>query len=455
MRKKKSSSGIIILIILLCVVGALGYLYNSTMFERNAPKVMLNKEINWNLKKPIKVKITDDSGVKFLRATLSDGKNSILLIKKLLSPSKKEVSIDIKFPRTGFVTNKKYFELTIEVTDSSKWNFFSGNQIIKKSIIHVDTRRPELYIINNSYKIIRGGVATVVFKAYDENLKDLFIKTNFGKVFRPTPFYKKGYYISLLAWPSDKKSFKATIVATDKAGNTAKNRIKFYLKAKRYRVSKIKLKDSFLNGKITELAEENSNNAENMSKIEKFKFVNEILRAKNEQIIENITSKAPSSMIKNFKMNPFYPLKNAAAVTSFGDHRFFKYQGNLVSESYHLGLDLASISEANIISSNGGIVVFAKYNGIYGNNIIISHGLGVYSLYGHCSSMLVDDGEKIKAEQVIAKSGMTGLALGDHLHFGILVQGVEVRPEEWMDTNWMKDNIFDIIKSAKKIIDRK
>jgi murein DD-endopeptidase MepM/ murein hydrolase activator NlpD len=455
MRKKKSSSGIIILIILLCVVGALGYLYNSTMFERNAPKVMLNKEINWNLKKPIKVKITDDSGVKFLRATLSDGKNSILLIKKLLSPSKKEVSIDIKFPRTGFVTNKKYFELTIEVTDSSKWNFFSGNQIIKKSIIHVDTRRPELYIINNSYKIIRGGVATVVFKAYDENLKDLFIKTNFGKVFRPTPFYKKGYYISLLAWPSDKKSFKATIVATDKAGNTAKNRIKFYLKAKRYRVSKIKLKDSFLNGKITELAEENSNNAENMSKIEKFKFVNEILRAKNEQIIENITSKAPSSMIKNFKMNPFYPLKNAAAVASFGDHRFFKYQGNLVSESYHLGLDLASISEANIISSNGGTVVFAKYNGIYGNNIIISHGLGVYSLYGHCSSMLVDEGEKIKAEQVIAKSGMTGLALGDHLHFGILVQGVEVRPEEWMDTNWMKDNIFDIIKSAKKIIDRK
>ena len=455
MRKKKSSSGIIILIILLCVVGALGYLYNSAMFERNAPKVMLNKEINWNLKKPIKVKITDDSGVKFLRATLSDGKNSILLIKKLLSPSKKEVSIDIKFPRTGFVTNKKYFELTIEVTDSSKWNFFSGNQIIKKSIIHVDTRRPELYIINNSYKIIRGGVATVVFKAYDENLKDLFIKTNFGKVFRPTPFYKKGYYISLLAWPSDKKSFKATIVATDKAGNTAKNRIKFYLKAKRYRVSKIKLKDSFLNGKITELAEENSNNAENMSKIEKFKFVNEILRAKNEQIIENITSKAPSSMIKNFKMNPFYPLKNAAAVASFGDHRFFKYQGNLVSESYHLGLDLASISEANIISSNGGTVVFAKYNGIYGNNIIISHGLGVYSLYGHCSSMLVDEGEKIKAGQVIAKSGMTGLALGDHLHFGILVQGVEVRPEEWMDTNWMKDNIFDIIKSAKKIIDRK
>jgi len=47
------------------------------------------------------------------------------------------------------------------------------------------------------------------------------------------------------------------------------------------------------------------------------------------------------------------------------------------------------------------------------------------------------------------------LALGDHLHFGILVQGVEVRPEEWMDKGWMRDNIYEVIKSAKKMIDKK
>jgi murein DD-endopeptidase MepM/ murein hydrolase activator NlpD len=154
-------------------------------------------------------------------------------------------------------------------------------------------------------------------------------------------------------------------------------------------------------------------------------------------------------------MKPFYPLKNAAAVASFGDHRYFKYDGNLVSESYHLGLDLASTAGANVVVSNAGEVVYTQYNGIYGKNIIISHGLGVYSLYGHNSSFLVDEGEQVKAGDVIAKTGMTGLALGDHLHFGMLVQGVEVRPEEWMDKNWMKDNIFGVINSAKKIIDRK
>lgn len=455
MRKKSSSAGIIVLVILILVVASLAYLYNSKMFEREAPTIELASKINWNLKKPIPIKISDVSGVKFIRATLSDGKNSIVLVKKVFEISKKEYILDIKFPRTGFVSNKKNFELTIEAIDASKWNFLSGNQAIKKSVIHVDTKRPELMVINNSYKIIRGGVATVVFKAKDTNLKELYIETNFGKRFEPTPFYKDNHYISLLAWPSSEKSFKATIIAKDNAGNIAKSRVRFYLKGKKYRVSNINLKDGFLDGKIADLAEEENPSSTNMDRIERFKFVNEDIRGSNEDKISNITTKVPKNQINSFSMKPFYPLRNAAAVASFGDHRYFKYNGNLVSESYHLGLDLASTAEADVVVSNPGEVVYTKYNGIYGKNIIISHGLGVYSLYGHNSSYLVDEGEQVKAGDIISKTGMTGLALGDHLHFGMIVQGVEVRPEEWMDKNWMKDNIFGVISSAKKIIDRK
>ena len=455
MRRKKSSAGIIVLFILILLTASLAYLYNSKMFEREVPTIELAKKIDWNLKKPIAVKISDESGIKFIRATLNDGKNSIVLAKKLFEVSKKEYILDIKFPRTGFVSNKKNFELTIEAVDSSKWNFLSGNKAVKKSVIHVDTKRPELIVINNSYKIIKGGVATVVFKVKDTNLKELYIQTNFGKRFYPTPFYKDDHYISLLAWPSSEKSFKATIVARDYAGNVAKSRVRFYLKGKKYRVSKLNLKDRFLDGKIADLAEEENPNSTSMDRIERFKFVNEDLRGSNENKIGKITSKVSSERINSFSMKPFYPLKNAAAVASFGDHRYFKYNGNLVSESYHLGLDLASTAQADVVVSNAGEVVYTQYNGIYGKNIIISHGLGVYSLYGHNSSFLVDEGEQVKAGDVIAKTGMTGLALGDHLHFGMLVQGIEVRPEEWMDKNWMKDNIFGVINSAKKIIDRK
>jgi len=83
---------------------------------------------------------------------------------------------------------------------------------------------------------------------------------------------------------------------------------------------------------------------------------------------------------------------------------------------------------------------------------MIDHGLGLYTLYGHCSQLLVKEGDEVSAGQTIAKTGTSGLALGDHLHFGMLVQGIEVRPVEWFDGKWIKTNIDDVFKSADKII---
>jgi murein DD-endopeptidase MepM/ murein hydrolase activator NlpD len=109
---------------------------------------------------------------------------------------------------------------------------------------------------------------------------------------------------------------------------------------------------------------------------------------------------------------------------------------------------------AAIKPQNGGEVVFADFNGLYGNMPMIYHGLGLYTLYGHCSSLHVEKGDKIQPLQTIANTGKSGYAMGDHLHFGVLVQGIEVRPQEWMDKHWIKLNITKIIKTAKKMIDR-
>jgi len=454
-REKRGSSGIIISVILILIIGAFGFLYTSSMFERNAPIIVMKSKIDWNLKTPLKLNLKDDSGIKFVRITLSDGKHSIELLKRLYTKIEKNQTIDIRFPKTGFVSTKKSFELHIEVTDSSKWNFFAGNIAKKVVSIKIDRRRPELFVINNSYKIIKGGVATVVFKAKDKNLKNVYIKTNFGKIFYPTPFYKKDYYASLIAWPVEEKKFRAVIIATDDAGNIAKVPVKLFYVNRRYRVSTIKLKDSFLNGKISDLVTENNPELDNASNIEKFKFVNETLREKNEKLIERYTTPTDKGMINGFYQKRFYPLRNAKRVASFGDHRFYKYDGKQISEAWHLGLDLASVAGAKIKTQNRGVVVFADPNGIYGNNLIIYHGFGLYTLYGHCSNFLVNKGDRVKSNQVIANTGSTGLALGDHLHFGVLVQGVEVRPKEWMDRSWMKTNVFNILKTSKKMIDRK
>lgn len=110
---------------------------------------------------------------------------------------------------------------------------------------------------------------------------------------------------------------------------------------------------------------------------------------------------------------------------------------------------------ADITPQNAGEVVFSDYNGLYGNMPIIHHGLGLYTLYGHCSSTKVNSGDNFTAKSVVANTGKTGYAMGDHVHFGVLVQGIEVRPVEWMDSSWIKINITDVIESAKKTIDQK
>jgi len=94
-------------------------------------------------------------------------------------------------------------------------------------------------------------------------------------------------------------------------------------------------------------------------------------------------------------------------------------------------------------AANSGIVRFAGDLGIYGNTVIIDHGLGLMSLYGHLSTILVKEGQAINKGEIIAKTGSTGLAGGDHLHFGILMHGYEVTPLPWWDAHWIKVNVLE------------
>ena len=260
---------------------------------------------------------------------------------------------------------------------------------------------------------------------------------------------------ALIAWDlRDGDEFEARIVAKDKANNIIKERIPYYYSNKKYRVSHIEVGDAFIDGKIKDLYEANSDNSLN-DKALIFDFVNAKLRQENEKLIHKVTQVVSDELVTDFKLNAFLPLKNGMKVADFGDHRYYKYNGNQISESYHMGLDLASTKMAPIILSNNGKIVFAQDNGIYGLNLIVDHGLGLYTLYGHCTKKNVEIGDIVNAKSTIANTGTSGLALGDHLHFGVVVQGVEVRPEEWMDTKWLNDNIFGIIKKAKEVINKK
>jgi len=451
-RKKKSPIGGVLITVLI-VVGAL-YVYFAETFERNEPRISLENNGYWNLKKPLNITIDDASGIRMYRVTLKTSSDEKSLEYEQFVTPEKSIKIEVKPPRGTYSMKDKSIQVIVEAQDGSKWNLLNGNSTKKIFELTVDKRKPQLSIVSNSYKISRGGAALVIFKVVDENLEDIYIQSNNKKRFKPQAFYKEGYYISLVAWPVMDTSFKATIVAKDSAGNISKSYIPFYLKQKNYKVSRIKLSDKFLKGKIAELAEEFVETEGVTGSLEQFKIINEDVRAKNETLIHEITSKVEDTQIDTFNMNKMYPLKNAQVVATFGDHRKYSYRGSYISESYHLGLDLASNAMADIKPQNSGDVVYSDFNGLYGNMPIIHHGLGLYTLYGHCSSVQVNSEDSVNKKSTIAKTGKSGYAMGDHLHFGVLVQGIEVRPQEWMDKQWIKLNINDVIKSAKEIIKR-
>ena len=453
MRRKRSSKSVLTTIIFISIIAAIVYLAQSPYFEREHPQIQTANQIYWNRKDPLRINIEDNVGIKNYSFKLSDDEKVVQSQSKVVEGAVKDATLEVEYPRLGFNYNKKRFILEITATDTSMWNFFAGNEATKHVEIIVDDSRPSVSVLANSYSINRGGSALVVFRAMDENIEEIYIQTSYGKIFDVQPFYKKGHYIALLAWPVDVESFSAHIVATDIANNETKRRVPYYLTNRKYRVSNINVSDSFINNQITDLARQYPDFDHIDGGVELFKAVNERLRSQNVDVIEQVSTIDTVNAIDDWKIDPFRPLKNGAVQAGYGDHRLYQYNGQKVSESYHLGIDYASIKHASIVASNPGVVKYARFNGLYGNMPVIDHGLGLHSLYGHCSSIAVEENDRVQTGDMIAETGVTGLAFGDHLHFGISIQGVEVRPQEWMDSNWIKLNIHDIINKSKEMID--
>jgi len=450
---KKGGKFLSAFIILILLAGA-GYIYTAPEFERIAPVIEMDKHIFWNRTDPLEIHMSDNVVLKHYEVMLNDGIKNVMISQGDFEPNTKDKTVLVKYPK-GNTFDKKVteFKLVLIAVDGSLWNFFQGNKTVKNVQVTIDYKRPNVNVLSNSYSITQGGSALVVFHASDDNLDTLYIEAA-GHKYKAQPYKKEGYYVSLIAWPFTEKNFSAKIIASDAAKNIRKTDIPFYVKNHKYRVSWIKISDKFIDGKITDLSTSDPEYASIDGRLEKLRAINETMRLKNEEKIHTLGENISGDVLDTWRIQKFYPLKNGARVASFGDERHYYYQqkGNEVSHSYHVGYDLASTKMASIRTSNAGTVVYANENGIYGNMPMIDHGLGLYSLYGHCSQLLVKEGDEVKAGQIIAKTGSTGLALGDHLHFGLLVQGVEVRPVEWFDAGWIRKNINNVFKEADKII---
>jgi murein DD-endopeptidase MepM/ murein hydrolase activator NlpD len=239
-----------------------------------------------------------------------------------------------------------------------------------------------------------------------------------------------------------------SVYARDGAGNEATTPLDHRPFPKPFRRSRIEIDDRFLERVVPAVAA--ANTEMNLSTapgdlVQSFVKINRDMRQQNAETIRALAAKTRPQMLWT---DAFQPLGNASVEAAFADNRTYFYQGNEIDRQVHLGFDLAVTQRIPVLAANNGVVLHAGNLGIYGNCVIVDHGLGVQSLYAHLSSMDVEVGDTVTKGQAIGRSGTTGLAAGDHLHFTMLVNGTAVNPVEWWDTKWMQDRVFRKISEA-------
>jgi murein DD-endopeptidase MepM/ murein hydrolase activator NlpD len=232
-----------------------------------------------------------------------------------------------------------------------------------------------------------------------------------------------------------------TVFARDAVGNEGSGTFDFRVFPKQFRKSTINLDDRFLARVVpailqnsTELAVDDPSNF-----LASYLAINRELRRMNNETISNLAlGTAPEILWRG----PFKQLINTAVEAGFADQRTYVYNGADVDHQVHLGFDLASTSAAPVRAANRGRIVLAGWLGIYGNCVIVDHGMGLQSLYAHLSSISVSEGDTVESEAELGRSGATGLAGGDHLHFTMLLNGHAITPIDWWSSQWVQDRVL-------------
>jgi murein DD-endopeptidase MepM/ murein hydrolase activator NlpD len=426
----------LIYVILLALL-IVGVYFLIPKFEWHKPQIKITPDRDFIGLAPIEIEITEQgSGLKSVSVTLSAGGTEIPLIAEQYDQPVMQKKLTVVSSKlTGIKEGPAVFRASAR--DRSLWNFFRGNETVLQKNVTIDITPPTIELIADDPYINFGGCGLIVYKPSADTMTsgvkigDYFFPGYKGQTQDPNA------YIAFFAHPYNvPPEEKAVLVAADKAGNIRQMKLAYTLKNVRYKKSTIPISDEFIQAKVAPLV--NDVGARQGSPKDVFIKVNRDLRKANDDKIRAVGQKTAATMLWS---GPFTQLSNSKVEANFADARTYLYHEQVIDNAYHLGFDLSVTKRYPVEAANNGVVSYVGDLGIYGNAVIIDHGLGLSTLYGHLSSIDVKEGEQIKQQQVIGKTGETGLAVGDHLHFGVYLQGVPVLPLEWWDQKWIKDNV--------------
>jgi len=353
-----------------------------------------------------------------------------------------DLSVGSSLPKS--VLSEGEYLLEVRVRDQSDLWFWE-NEIFEQRSFNLDLTPPKIQTLSGQHYIRQGGSEAILYKVSEDTVAS---GVQVGEhIFRgyPLPERGQGTHLCLFALAHDQAPATAMSVwAEDAAGN--RNQTSFWKKAfpVNFRKRNIQLSESMINAVVPEILA-HTNMPQGESVLETFLEINGRLREINHQQIEEISRQSVGHLLWS---GAFLQLSNSQVESAFADHRTYYYKSQKVDQQTHLGFDLASVAHGAVESANDGIVVFADYLGIYGNTVLVDHGLGLISLYGHLSSIEVQEGQGITKGAILGRTGQTGLAAGDHLHFSMMLQGVQVNPLEWWDERWVDQHILVKVQVA-------
>lgn len=322
--------------------------------------------------------------------------------------------------------------LTIEATS----NDFRASTASVSRMVTVSTRPPALSVDSEQHYLYLGMADLVTFTV-SGYWTEAGVRVG-GQHFRawPMPGGKPGFFsFFAFAWNMPPATVPL-VYATNPAGNEATGGMVIRWPKKEqphYRTRDLPIDDRFIQKVITELDPNGTGDP-----VARFLKINSEMRRANNQALSDLRLKTEPRFLWS---RAFRQQHNSKVESNFADVRNYNYQGKKIDQQVHLGYDLSVTQHVGVEASGDGRVVYAAPLGIYGNCIVLDHGYALQSIYGHLSEIAVHEGDLVKQGQILGKSGQTGMAGGDHIHFSMQLDGVQIDPKEWWDAHWIKDHV--------------
>jgi len=298
---------------------------------------------------------------------------------------------------------------------------------------------PTVQVLSTATYLTQGGSEAVVYRVGETAVSDGVRSGAWFFPGSPLPGGGKQERFALFGAPHDLSDpAKIRLVAADEVGNETQVAFVDKFFPTTLRTDTIQVTDEFLSKIVPEILSQTPELQDKGNPLDSYLEINGELRKKNAATLLELSKASKETFLWN---RPFEPMTNAKVMSSFADRRTYIYQGRAVDHQDHLGFDLASSRGALVPAGNDGVVVLARFFGIYGNAVLVDHGYGLMTLYGHLSSIDVKEGQQVKRGDAVGRTGQTGLAGGDHLHFSVFLRGMSVNPKEWWDAHWIRDRI--------------